>query len=142
LCEIRIGVKITEARIRQIVQEELQSYGRVAPAIKSVMSYAETFVESVLDGGRDAVAATGLSEATMDLKILNDLLYKNHAPEAPNLAVLVRLAKELSEKSGFWKTPTLIGKREHQKFLATQLARMKKVAKTVMASISADRQAA
>jgi hypothetical protein len=134
---------ITESKVRQIIREEMETiqvYKQVVPAIKSVLSFAERFVESVISGDRDSDAADGLVDATSDLKTIVKLLQKNRAPESNNMALLARLSLELADKSGFWKTPLVLGKDKHIKELATQLARMKKVAKTIVVSISAARQ--
>lgn len=138
-------MQISETRIRQIIREEIESaqtYNRVIPALRSVMTYAETFVESVLDGSRDGEAAEALTDAVQDLNLIVKLLQRARAPEASNMALFSRLATELAAKSGFWKTPAFIGRDGHGKELATQLARLKKVAKTIASSISASRNTA
>lgn len=132
-------MRISESRLRKIIAEEIaaNAYVRTIPAIRSTLTLASSYVESLEQGDRDSSISQNLSNKAKDLQVLVKLLQKARAPEASNVATFSRLASEFVEMTNFWKTPTFLGKTQHHKELATQLARMKKVAKSIVASMAA-----
>jgi hypothetical protein len=133
-------MQISESRLRDIIREELeaaQTYKQVIPAVKLAMNSAQRFVSSIEMGNRDVDAADALADAAEQLAYVVKLLRQDRAPEAGNLATLARLANEMAQKTGFWKTPTLVGRKGHIEDLKKRLDHMKRVAQRVASSVSA-----
>jgi len=130
-------VKITEARIRQIIREEIgaQTYKHVVPAVKKLMMSAQRIVFS-LEGRKDD-ATDEFRDNLEQLVHVAKLLRKIRAPEADNMARLVRHAGELEKLIGFWKTPAFLGKKQHLEKVKEIFEHMKKVASVIISSISA-----
>lgn len=128
---IRICVQITETRLREIIQEEIVNHAisHVKPVLIGTMNAAKRFVSSVEKGNRDANAADELKDSLEDLKMVVQLFRKNRIPESGLIARFHRYASELADMTGFWKTPTFLGKTAHKESLDSILQKMNEIMK-------------
>jgi hypothetical protein len=128
-----MAMKLRYGTLKRIVSEAMGNQnGREQLILQSALKTAEGYVDSVVAGKRDSEKAEELQAAADRVANLARFLLNKHDPRAEAVAQTAMYIKQVSDASGFWQTPSFLGKDEHAEKLRTAVGKAERSAKLAL----------
>lgn len=134
-------MQLLKEMISQVIREQHASKQvviRSVTLLRDAVRLADQYVLSIIAHKRDKVTANKLKQAVQDVLPAAQTLVRYNTNFSQEYVLATKLLKAIAERSGFWKTPKLIGVDEHTKELQDLLKKLKQSARRILIQAKQD----
>jgi hypothetical protein len=129
-------MKVTVRELRAVIQEVLNEgiHDKTRHMVDSIVETAENYVSSLTSGDRESGTAKILQQHVAEAEAYSKWLSSRNDPNAVAFAAFTKAAADLAGQSGFWKTPSFLGKTQHVEKMQQKLRRLQTLSVNLMGS--------
>jgi len=117
-----MGVKTLRVLINEVMSPKVRDH--LQRLVRGAEDNADKFVSSLVSGDRDSGAADELAKTLETLRSLESWMEKNEEPQTKSLKKFNDELAVIVDKSGFWQTPSFLGRTKHVETMQAQLTKL------------------